>query len=107
MRPKFKGFRFVGGYWVPYQEAAEWSRRVKRSRKAAMDAMATYCPYVISQWKGSEDGEAVCGLDSKGDLVSVIHLDVDGVDLIEQGIKDGNLAEVLRDSNEADCKEED
>lgn len=102
MRPKFKGFRYVGGYWVPYEEAAAWLRSVKRCKKAAMDAMVTFCPYVVAQWKGSEDGEAVCGLDSKGELVSVIHLDVDGVDLIEQGIKDGNLAEVLQNLDKED-----
>ncbi len=104
MRPKFKGYRLVDGYWVPYKEAASWSRRVKRSKKAAMDAMATFCPFVVAQWKGSEDGEAVCGLDSKGELIALIHLDAEGVETIEKGIEDRNLAEVIKELNKEEAE---
>lgn len=98
MRPKFKGQRLLGGYYIPYAEAAAYKRRLKRCRKAALSAMRGFCPFAISQWADSQDGEAVCGLDSQGNLIALIHLDSDGLDLIEQGIRDGNLQALLEES---------
>lgn len=96
MRPKFKGSRLLGGYHIPYAEAAAYQRRIKRCRKAALAAMRTFCPYALAQWQGSEDGEAVTGLDARGELVAVIHLDSDGLDLIERGLRENRLAELLK-----------
>lgn len=96
MRPAFKGARIVGGYWIPYREAAAYKRRVKRLKKAALKAMGRLCPYAVAQFANSQDGEAVTGLDTKGGLLALIHLDSEGLDLIEQGLAAGNLEEALR-----------
>jgi len=99
MRPRLKGCRLTGGYHIPYREAAAWHRRVKRCRKAALRAMRAFCPYALAQWAGSEDGEAVTGLDRKGELVAIVHLDAEGLDFIEKGLREGNLAQALQDAN--------
>lgn len=101
MRPKFKGVKLVGGYHIPYREAASYKRRIKYCRKAAMEAMKSFCPIVLSQWKESgEDGEAVTGLNAKGELIALIHLNPDGLDMIEKGLAEGNLAQTLKDYND-------
>jgi hypothetical protein len=100
MRPKFKGVKLVGGYHIPYREAASYKRRIKRCRRAAKEAMASFCPIALAQWQDSQDGEAVCGLDAKGNLIAIIHLDSDGLDLIDRGIKEGNLAQLLKEYND-------
>ena len=99
MRPAFKGARIVGGYWIPYREAAAYKRRVKRLKKAALKAMGRLCPYAVAQFANSQDGEAVTGLDRKGELVAIVHLDAEGLDFIEKGLREGNLAQALQDAN--------
>ena len=108
MRPAFKGARIVGGYWVPYREAAAYKRRVKRLKKAALSAMGRLCPYAIAQFANSQDGEAVTGLDEKGELIALIHLDSEGLDLIEKALEEGRLEEALKayfEEGEADADE--
>lgn len=100
MKKPMKGAVLVGGYWVPYQQAGAWRRRVKLARKHAVSAMKTFCPYVLPQWAGSEDGEAVTGLNNQGDLMAIIHLDDNGIALIEKGVEEGNLAELLQKYND-------
>ncbi len=101
MRPKFKGVKLVGGYYIPYREAASYKRRIKRCRKAAIEAMRSFCPIVLAQWaETSQDGEAVTGLNEKGDLIALIHLDPPGLDMIEKGLAEGNLPQVLKDYND-------
>ena len=99
MRSKFKGVRLVGDYHIPYREAAAYERRVERCRGAALSAMRAFCPYALPQWKGGQDGEAVMGLDRKGELIALIHLDSEGMDLIDRDQRDGSLIQALKDYN--------
>lgn len=106
MRPKFKGVKLVGGYHIPYREAAAYKRRIKRCRKAAMAAMGSFCPIVLAQWADSgQDGEAVTGLNHQGELIALIHLDPPGLDLIDRGIREGRLAELLKAYNDNSADE--
>lgn len=96
MRFKIKGLALIGVYYIPYSEAAQYKRRMKRAAKEAKKALYTFCPRVEKCFKGSEDGEALVGFDLNNEIMALIHLDPEGLDFIEEGLKNGDLIERLR-----------
>lgn len=95
MKPKYKGFVKIDAWLVPKKEAGAYKRRIKRCRKIAKNCMATFCCTVYTDYRGSQDGEAVIGKDKDGVIIAFIHLDPQGLEDIEKGVKDGNLKDVL------------
>lgn len=91
-----KGFEKVDAYLIPKKEAGPYKRQRKQARKLAIQAMESFCYRAHASFKGSQDGEAVVGLDKKGDLVALIHLDPDGVAAILKAHEEGNLAAMLK-----------
>ncbi len=96
MGRRYPGFEKVDAYLIPKKEANQYRRRRKAAKKAAMEAMRTFCVHVYADFKGGQDGEAVMGVDDKGEHIAFIHLDPEGIERIEQAQRDGNLVEELK-----------
>lgn len=96
MGRRYPGFEKVDAYLIPKKEANQYRRRRKAAKKAAMEAMRTFCVHVYADFKGSQDGEAVMGIDNTGETIAFIHIDPYGVERIEQAQKEGNLVEELK-----------
>lgn len=94
---RVKGFEKVGAYLIPKKEAGEYKRQRKLARKLAIQAMEGFCYRAHTAFKGGEDGEAVVGLDKKGELQALIHLDPDGVHAILEAHEQGRLTELLQE----------
>lgn len=84
---KYKWFENVDGYLIPKKEAGAYKRRRKLAKKKAKAAMETFCDYAYSNYKGSQDGEAV----------AFIHLDPEGVERILAHDNQEDLVKMLRD----------
>lgn len=93
---KYKWFENVGGYLIPKKEAGAYKRRRKLAKKKAKAAMETFCDYAYSNYKGSQDGEAVTGY-KDGEAVAFIHLDPEGVERILAHDNQEDLVKMLRD----------
>ncbi len=65
----------VDAYWIPENEAGQYIAAREETARRLTQAIQSFCPGVERCWAGSEDGEAVVGLDSKGELMVVMHLD--------------------------------
>lgn len=99
MRKRYKGFEKVDAYLIPKKEAGEYKRNRRIARNAAKKAFKKKFPLVISDWKGSEDGEGVLAMDKNGTLIASVHLDPEGVEFILKGIENNNLLEELLEIN--------
>ena len=66
----------VDAYRVPACEAEAYrARREQLAQAARAHFRAAGCAAVQRCWAGSEDGEAVVGLDENGALLCLVHLD--------------------------------
>lgn len=92
---KYRGFEKVDAYLIPKKEAGTYKRRKKLAKKAAKEAMKTFCDKVYCDFAGSQDGEAVIGM-KDGEYIAFIHLDPWGIERIEQAQKEGRLVEMLQ-----------
>lgn len=97
MKPGYKGFEKVDAYLIPYAEVKQYKRRRNAARKAVKQAMYTFCKTVYTDFHGDQDGEAVIGLDDKGESIAFIHLDPYNLDLIEEAQRDGRLIKLLQE----------
>lgn len=69
----------VDAYLIPEERAAQYVADRERLAAFASAYMTQFCASVQRCWQGSEDGEAVVGLNEAGEIISMIHLDPDGV----------------------------
>lgn len=76
------GMVLIDNYWVDEADAPRYLAERARAAELATCAMSTFCASVTRRWAGSEDGEAVVGLDAEGSIRSVVHLDPGDVALI-------------------------
>lgn len=58
--------------------------------------MRTFCVRAYADFAGGEDGEAVMGVNDKGEYIAFIHIDPDGVEAIEKAQAEGNLVQMLQ-----------
>lgn len=74
----------VDAYMIPEESAAQYIADRERLAAVAIAYMSRFCTFVERCWQGSEDGEAIVGLDEAGEIISMIHLDPDGVRLLDR-----------------------
>lgn len=99
-REEYKGYTWVDAYLIPDHEVEAYVAERERLATEALDAMKTFCHDARRDWAGSEDGEAILGLDKRGDLIAVIHLDPQSLEEIKAVQKDALIA-YLKNINEA------
>ena len=89
----------VDAYMVPEERAARYIADRERLAAFSIAYMTQFCASVQRCWEGSEDGEAVVGMNEAGEIISLIHLDPDGVRLLD---KPDELKEYLRPNSTSD-----
>lgn len=72
----------IDNYWIDDAHAQQYLADRSQAAQKATAAMSTFCASVQTQWAGSEDGEAVVGLDEQNSIRSVISLNPHSVKLI-------------------------
>lgn len=89
----------VDGWMIPTERVERY--RAARELCAAIASMifAPYCAEVKRQWAGSEDGEAVTGLDKAGQLICLVHLDPDMVQQMAAARKAHTLRQYLLETS--------
>ena len=89
----------VDAYCVSSSE--EKSYRADREELAtrSLKVFGKYFHSTERCWAGSEDGEAVVGLNEKGELRALIHLDPMGIDLLKQNPSEIEFEKALLDYN--------
>lgn len=91
-----KGIRLVYGWHIPEEEADEYIRIREGFAAKALDFYAQRFHSVRRDFKGSQDGEAVLGLDEKGELQCVLHLDPMNIEAMQEAEKKGELEQYFR-----------
>lgn len=85
----------VDAYLVEAVHAHAYIAQREQAAARAMQAMRGFYHRVDRCRAGSQDGEAVVGINAKGEIVAMIHLDPQGVERIHS-LPDDALAEMLR-----------
>lgn len=93
MRNRYKGCEKIDGYLIPKKEVGAYKRNRKRARKLLLQAMESVCYRACTAFRGSEDGEAVLGLNKQGEIMAIIHLSPGDVDAILKAHEEGTLVE--------------
>ncbi len=94
----------VDAYMIPKEDAPLYIQKREDYAKKAAAVFSQYCAEVKRQWAGSEDGEAITGLNAQGELIMMIHLDPNGIENMENAEKQGQLHDFLLAWNEFDPK---
>lgn len=84
---------------VPEERAAQYIADRERLAAFAIACMSRFCASAERCWQGSEDREAIVELDEAGEIISMIHLDPDGVSLLDRA---DDLQDYLRPMRAAD-----
>lgn len=85
----------IDGWQIPATEAEAYRAARERTARRALEVLQAICARTDRRWAGSEDGEAVVGLDADDELVAVIHLDPSTVERAES-MDDGALEDWIR-----------
>ncbi|MBE1556244.1 hypothetical protein [Sporosarcina limicola] len=73
--------------------------RQERYIQVVLEAMKEIAPRAERAFAGSQDGEAVIGLDDSGDMIYIVHLDPQERQKIDEAVKKGTLKEYILKSN--------
>ena len=73
----------VDAYMIPVERAEQYIADRETLAALAIELMTPFCASVERCWQGSEDGEAIVGLNGAGEILSMIHLDPDGIKLLD------------------------
>lgn len=95
MRRKF--VEIIDNYAIPKKEVSKYKRDRNKARKAAKKEFSKVYPIVLSQWEGSQDGEAVVAFNKEGEIQNLIHLDPLGVSSILKAIENKTLSTLLNE----------
>lgn len=90
----------VDGWMIPADQAEKYIQNRERMANVVVEIFCDYCPRVLRQWAGSEDGEAVTGLNANGDLYMLVHLDPNSMAILEEEEHAGKLRAYLLSYNE-------
>lgn len=85
------GVRLVDGWHIPEAEADEYIRTRERYAEMALAFYAKRFASVRRDFAGSQDGEAVLGLDEQGELQFLLHLDPMNIQQMEEAEEKGQL----------------
>lgn len=72
----------VDAYFVPFDEEEQYRKDREELALRAEMIFKEFCAIVKRDWAGSEDGEAITGLNENGELIALIHLDPYGVEML-------------------------
>lgn len=95
---------WVDSYLIPVEEAEQYIADREFCAAEAAKVMERFCTSVSREWAGSEDGEAVVGVDQHGEILCMIHLDPTEIDRMMEEIQKGQLKEFLFRVNELEEK---
>ena len=76
------GMTCVDAYMVPNEDVAQYIADREKLAALAIELMKPSCASVERCWEGSQDGEAIVGFNAAGEIVSMIHLDPDGIKML-------------------------
>lgn len=94
------GMVLVDSYYIPKEQAEEYSKDREYYAQKTKEIFAKFCYEVVRDWKGSQDGEGILGRDRSGELIAVVHLDPDFVEMMKDADRKKNLEGALLDSND-------
>ena len=86
-----EGIRLVDGWHIPEEQADAYIRERERFAKLALHFYGGRCASVCRDFKGSEDGEAVLGLDANGEIQYILHLDPMNLEEMKKAEENGEL----------------
>lgn len=69
---------------IPNEDLEQYIADRERLAARAIELLTPFCASVERHWQGSEDGEAVVGYDAQGNIFSHVHLDPDGIALLNR-----------------------
>ena len=74
----------VDAYCIPSSEVEVYKAQREELAEKALRFFETFCHHTSRDWAGSQDGEAVVGLNKQNEIIALIHLDPDGVEFMNQ-----------------------
>ncbi len=89
----------VDAYCVASSEEESYRADREELAKQALFVFAKHFHSASRQWAGSQDGEAVLGLDEKGQLKALIHLDPNGIELLKENPAADDFEKALLEYN--------
>lgn len=90
----------VDAYCVPSSEEIKYRKEREELAKKTTDFFETFSHHTSRDWAGSQDGEAILGLDHENNIIAMIHLDPDGIDLMHSHPDTADFEQALLDYNE-------
>ena len=103
---KTEGMTLVDAYYIPDEEVDEYRKDREYYAQKAAEIFAKHCYSVTRDWKGSQDGEAILGLNEEGTLIMLVHLDPDDVHSMKEADAEGELEKFLLETNSYTAPEE-
>ena len=76
------GMILVDAYLIPAEQADAYIAAREALADKATRVLQEMCVSVERCWAGSQDGEAIVGLDAHGEIQALTHLDPDAVDAL-------------------------
>lgn len=92
---KIDGMTLVDAYYIPDDRLEEYRRDREAMAEKATAIFKEHCATVRRDFKGSEDGEALLGLDKRGEITLFIHLDPENIEAMVDADERGELAAFL------------
>ena len=81
-RSPVAGMVLVDAYLIPADQADAYIAAREALAERATRVLQAMCSSVERCWAGSQDGEAIVGLDADGEIQALTHLDPDAVDAL-------------------------
>lgn len=85
----------VDGYMIPDDKAEQYIAAREKCAALVLDILKDKYAYAERMFKGSQDGEAVVGLDKNRQLEYLIHLDPPNIIKLSRAIKRNRLKEYI------------
>ena len=92
---KMNGMTLVDAYYILDEEVEEYVFYREKYAEILLKAFKEKYNSAERAFQGSQDGEAVIGLDEDGNLINLIHLDPMTVDEMKKAEKEDKIEEYL------------
>lgn len=92
---KMDNMTLVDAYYIPDEEVEDYIFHREKYAEILLEAFKEKYNFAERAFQGSQDGEAVIGLDEKEDLMNLIHLDPMTIEDMKVAEKENKLKEYL------------
>ncbi len=94
------GMVLVDVFYIMKEDVEAYTADREHYAQKALQFFATFCPYPERDWAGTEDGEAVLGLNYNGEIRAMVYLDPDGIDGMKEADDEDEFEAHLLEINE-------